>query len=195
MKNQTNALTLKSRCRANILKAAMKIIKDKGWASLSIRQLLRSIGYTAPTFYSYFAAKNDLVSALIEMGFSQLIKRLKTARIKYKKQNQQITAMWIAYMDFGNSESELYQVMFGVGIKGQVSANGTAKLCREFTELADSDQPNPGEPEKSYSDFLLQWAAAHGIISLRLTTKKIPDLLETAILIDTIKIFRKDVFD
>jgi AcrR family transcriptional regulator len=108
MKSQHTIVLKKSICRASILKAARKIITEHNWVTLSMRYLAKAINYTAPILYNYFPAKEDLVSALVEMGYSLLIRQIKTAWKRYEKPGLQLNAAWLAYWKFGKSEKWKY---------------------------------------------------------------------------------------
>ncbi|HEY0175672.1 MAG TPA: TetR/AcrR family transcriptional regulator, partial [Pedobacter sp.] len=105
---------IKEETRANILDAALDIVKEDGWQSLSMRKIADKIEYTAPIIYEYFANKEGILMELTRLGNGILLKDLKAAQAKYGSPETQLEAMWHAYWDFAFEHKELYKLMFGV---------------------------------------------------------------------------------
>jgi AcrR family transcriptional regulator len=61
----------RSATRAEILRAAWQLCAANGLASLSMRDLARSVGLKAPSLYSYFDSKNAIFDAMFAQGCQQ----------------------------------------------------------------------------------------------------------------------------
>ena len=59
--------------RAEILDAAWVAVRQDGLASLSLRELARSIGMQAPSLYSYFDSKNAIYDAMYADGCREFV--------------------------------------------------------------------------------------------------------------------------
>lgn len=57
-----------------ILKAALKIISDKGYSAATVDEITEKAGVGKGTFYIYFKDKADLFFSIIEQEFDNLIK-------------------------------------------------------------------------------------------------------------------------
>jgi TetR/AcrR family transcriptional regulator len=68
-------LVMKS-AREAILKSAMRLFAEKGYASCSIREICQSAGVTKPVLYYHFQNKEDLYQELMLDIFSQTQKNL-----------------------------------------------------------------------------------------------------------------------
>jgi len=55
---------------AKILKAASDLFSEKGYANVSIRDICRATGTTAPVIYYYFGSKKGLFDAVAKKGIS-----------------------------------------------------------------------------------------------------------------------------
>ena len=105
---------IKEETRANILDAALEIVKEDGWQALSMRKIADKIEYTAPIIYEYFANKDGILIELTKGGNGMLLSALKEAQAKHESSEKQLAAMWHAYWDFAFQHKELYKLMFGV---------------------------------------------------------------------------------
>ncbi|RZM30179.1 MAG: TetR/AcrR family transcriptional regulator, partial [Pedobacter sp.] len=107
---------LKDDTRLNILEAALQIVKEEGWQSLSMRKIADVIEYTAPIIYEYFTNKEGILLELTRKGYMLLGQDVQKARSEHFQPEKQIEAMWIAYWNFAFQNKELYKLMFGVDI-------------------------------------------------------------------------------
>src|ERR1700733_6166471 len=116
MASKDRILRLKEDTRANILDAALKIVKQEGWQALSMRKIADVIEYTAPIIYEYFSNKDAIILELTRKGFLILAREMQEAKSKHRLPAKQLEAMWLAYWYFAFANKELYQVMFGVDV-------------------------------------------------------------------------------
>ena len=95
--------------RKSILAAALQIVKQEGWAALSMRKIADVIEYTAPIIYEYFPNKEGILLELTRQGYINLGLKVKEARDSKTSAEEQLEAMWLAYWDFAFEEKEFYQ--------------------------------------------------------------------------------------
>lgn len=105
---------LKEETRENILDAALEIVKEEGWQSLSMRKIADKIEYTAPIIYEYFANKEGILLELTRTGYIILGADLRTTMATTEDPAEQLEAMWISYWNFAFDNKELYRLMYGV---------------------------------------------------------------------------------
>ena len=82
MASKDRILRLKEETRINILDASLKIVKEEGWAALSMRKIADVIEYTAPIIYEYFSNKEAILLELTRKGFLILARDMKAAKEK-----------------------------------------------------------------------------------------------------------------
>lgn len=182
---------LKEENRINILDAALEIVKEEGWQSLSMRKIADKIEYTAPIIYEYFANKEGILLELTRKGYLILGRDLKKARDKSKDPASQLEAMWIAYWNFAFKNKDLYRLMYGVDMnccmmqKSMPEAETANDLIFNVIRNVMKD-PNPPEDLicRKYYTF---WSVIHGLISINLVNKGRGKEMNQLILQDAIK--------
>jgi AcrR family transcriptional regulator len=180
----------KEETRNKILHAALQIVKEEGWQSLSLRKIADVIEYTAPIIYEYFANKEAILLELTRQGYLILNKEIREARDQHKTPARQIEAMWMAYWNFAFAEKEYYQLMFGV----EMICCGQKKSLPEYEAFPDmiSDaivqvmgdkHPDEDEVCRRYYTY---WSVVHGLISINIVRKGSTDEINRQILTDAI---------
>jgi AcrR family transcriptional regulator len=166
---------VKEETRANILEAALQIVKEEGWQFLSMRKIADKIEYTAPIIYEYFANKEGILLELTRLGNGLLLKDFKIAQAKFDTPQKQLEAMWIAYWDFAFSHKELYQLMYGVDMmccemtKSLPEAEAARKMLFDaIGKIMTESEPTEEIICRKYYTF---WSIIHGLISINLVGK------------------------
>jgi AcrR family transcriptional regulator len=70
----------KKRTRADLLQAALLLLKDKSFSSLSLREVSRGAGVVPTAFYRHFASMEELGLALVDESFRTLRQMIRSAR-------------------------------------------------------------------------------------------------------------------
>ncbi|SHE71519.1 TetR/AcrR family transcriptional regulator [Pedobacter caeni] len=182
---------LKEETRLNILDAALEIVKEDGWQSLSMRKIADKIEYTAPIIYEYFANKEGILLELTRKGYIILLQELKAAKGKYQLPADQLEGMWLAYWNFAFKYKELYQLMYGVDMnccevmKAFPEAEGTTNIiCDTIKELMTANPINDDLVCRKYFTF---WSVVHGLISINFVRKGTDNETNQHILRDALK--------
>lgn len=182
---------VKEETRLNILDAALEIVKEEGWNSLSMRKIAEKIEYTAPIIYEYFANKEGILLELTRKGYIILAGEVRAALKKHNDPAEQLEAMWIAYWNFAFKYKELYQLMYGVDMN-------CCELKKSMPESALVDDLIYDVIEKLIvienrsEDFVCRkyytfWSIIHGLISINLVNKGRNEEMNQRILTDAIK--------
>lgn len=179
MASKDRILRQKEETRNNILGAAYDIVKEDGWNGLSMRKIADRIEYTAPIIYEYFSNKEAILSELTGKGFIKLSKELEKARAKFEKPEDQLEAMWMAYWDFAFTDTEMYQVMFGVQMtccsERCSAAEAPYKLFTEvIAEIMKNSNPTEDTIKQKYFTF---FSVIHGLIAINIINKS--DIMAT----------------
>ena len=190
MGSKERILRLKEETRANIIEAALQIVKEDGWQALSMRKIADKIEYTAPIIYEYFANKEGILLELTRRGNALLVKDFKEARAIHDTPEKQLAAMWMAYWDFAFTHKELYQLMFGVDMiccemtNSMPEAEAGRRMVWETIASIMVD-PNPSD-EIICRKYYTFWSVIHGLISINLVRKGTNDEMNQHILKDAI---------
>ncbi|TDO24802.1 TetR/AcrR family transcriptional regulator [Pedobacter duraquae] len=181
---------LKEDTRLNILDAALQIVKEEGWQSLSMRKIADVIEYTAPIIYEYFTNKEGILLELTRKGYMLLGQDIQKAKSGHLLPEKQIEAMWVAYWDFAFQNKELYKLMFGVEMnccelkKSLPEAEFTTGMFNDvISELIDEDKRTEELMCRKYYTY---WSIVHGLISINLVQKGTNEAMNQHILSDAI---------
>ncbi len=191
MASKDRILRLKEETRINILDAALQIVKEEGWQSLSMRKIADVIEYTAPIIYEYFSNKDAIILELTRKGYLILLNDLEKAKSQYHLPDKQLEAMWLAYWDFAFANKELYQVMFGVQMncccdmmKTLLEAKLPSKMFSAVIGgLMGIDNLSSDVICTKYYTF---WSVVHGLISINILGRDTSDEINHQVLKDAI---------
>ncbi|WPO78520.1 TetR/AcrR family transcriptional regulator [Flavobacterium sp. KACC 22761] len=170
MASKDRILRQKEETRSNILGAAYDIVKEDGWNGLSMRKIADRIEYTAPIIYEYFSNKDAILTELTGQGFIKLAKELEKAKAKFEKPEEQLEAMWMAYWDFAFTDTEMYQVMFGVQMnccsqQCSLSDSPYMMFTAVIAEVMKNSNPDPEIIKQKYFTF---FSIIHGLIAINI---------------------------
>ena len=70
----------KQRTRLDLLDAALRLLEDKGFSGLSLREVTREAGVVPTAFYRHFASMEELGLALVDDSFRALRQMIRAAR-------------------------------------------------------------------------------------------------------------------
>lgn len=182
---------LKEDTRANILDAALQIVKEEGWQALSMRKIADRIEYTAPIIYEYFLNKEGILLELTRQGYIILARDIRAARDENNTPESQLEAMWIAYWDFAFQHKEFYQLMYGVDTnccelkKSMPEAELSDDLMYDvIAKLITIENPAEDFVCRKYYTF---WSIIHGLISINLVNRGRDAEMNQRILKDAIR--------
>ncbi|MRX69388.1 transcriptional regulator, TetR family [Flavobacterium resistens] len=173
MASKDRILRQKEETRSNILGAAYDIVKEDGWNGLSMRKIADRIEYTAPIIYEYFSNKDAILTELTGQGFIKLAKELEKAKAKFEKPEEQLEAMWMAYWDFAFTDTEMYQVMFGVQMnccsqQCSLSDSPYMMFTAVIAEVMKNSNPDAEIIKQKYFTF---FSIIHGLIAINIINR------------------------
>jgi AcrR family transcriptional regulator len=105
----------KARHRMNmhkdILHAALSIVREEGYRSLSLRRLANNIEFSATSVYLYFKNKEALLVELARLGYQQLNASIDINCNRIIDPRNRLKTMLTTYWHFATHEKELYLLM------------------------------------------------------------------------------------
>lgn len=161
----------KQELREKILREAVHLFADEGYAAFTMRKLAQRIGYTATTIYAYFENKDELMYAIITAGYETLRDYL---TVNEREPVARLHAIGRAYLDFAFENPELYKLMFmlrpkalfdltqekvNARLEGLFTVAAAAGALPQLRGTSDADLRRVAE---------LFWAELHGLASLGL---------------------------
>ncbi len=169
--------------RARILAAARRMIVRHGFAALSIRKLAAAVRYAPGTIYLYFQDRDAIGRELCLHGYRELLACLQAARHEAAEPTTNLRALFIAYLEFGLTQPEIYRLIFVdepeylAAVFAKRPADDPATQAYRLLVDAARALPDGGRARSEASAIALAeacWAAVHGVISLKLTCPSFP---------------------
>jgi AcrR family transcriptional regulator len=167
--------------RDKILDAAVKLIIEEGFKKLSMRKIASRLGVTATNLYYYFANKDEINVMIRVRGFHILYDKLLAAYNKYNSPADRHRAMAWAFVDFGITYPDYYDIMYNlrlpksknyVGTKLEKASSDERKRSTRTHQLTiDVLAEMMGKKIENQEEYLQYlairvWSDAHGIISI-----------------------------
>ncbi len=169
-----------------ILNSAMEIIKNEGLEALSVRKIADKIEYSATVIYSYFFNKEAILIELSRKGFASLVDCVKRSLNELTDPKVRMETLMLAHVRFAKKESELYQLMYTVGIHdGNIEHTFPAlKDIRNIfrKELSNLTIDGSIDDDTFRHEYLTFLSIAHGLATLNLYFKDIDPATNSSIL-------------
>jgi AcrR family transcriptional regulator len=170
--------------RQAILAAARELGRSEGWDAVTMRALADRLEYSANFAYRYFTGRDDILLALVRGGFAQLHDVMVVAANSETERDAEAGSVeppeWgairraaHAYLDFALTESDLYQLMYGVG-GSRVPATDAWTEGQAIGDVMIGLLQSAGDVEAE-RHVLQLWATTHGLISLAAVGRVIED--------------------
>jgi len=184
----------KARNRINmhkeILHAALSIVREEGYRSLSLRRLADNIEYSATVMYLYFKNKDALLVDLAKLGYQQLNASIDKNSKNIIDPKKRLKVMLTTYWHFATHEKELYLLMQETEMK----LSRLDPLLPEMSTFINSINQaitRASEKENSTDIFLKRKcytsiAIVQGLVSLNLINKSIDARSQSQMLNDAI---------
>lgn len=96
--------------RAAVVAATRRMIERDGLDRVSLRRVAATLGVTAPALYAYVDDKRDLLRAVAESAFADLVTRFEAVAVDDPL--DRLRAQSHAYVGFALDEPELFRTMF-----------------------------------------------------------------------------------
>ena len=152
-----------------ILAAACELAEAEGWEAVTTRRLAGLIDYSQPVLYSHFKGKADIMAAVANKGFEELVTRLRMAAEGVAGATDVLRNVCAAYLDFARSRPVLYEAMFVLPTKIKFASEETPTVLRAaFAQLVAALGPGRQKPEL-LAEVL--WSALHGMVVLAQTVR------------------------
>ena len=175
-----------SRLKLYILKAARDLSRKKGWEAMTMRKIGQMVGCSPTLIYEHFANKHAILNEFVKEGFGILIRKMTDSSKTYSQPARKLKAMWLEYWKFASTDTDLYQLMFGVKIVKPDEENLIKELAR-LQELVSEPLMSLLNKGNSQDRLILKayysmWSSVHGLISLGIIGQHIPSDMRNDIL-------------
>ncbi len=161
--------------RNALIEQAVKLIEEAGVDRFSLREAARRVGVSANAAYRHFADKSDLLTAVAEVGFGRMERRMAKALSAVAAREapaatlERVKAAGRAYVEFAVDHPELLRVMFGSEGFSSLERSGPPKpVPYEMLGRALDDLVAEGvlAADRRPGAELKAWVIVHGFASL-----------------------------
>jgi len=157
--------------RQAVLDRAAVMLRDRGAADLSLRELASDVGVTHAAPRRYFPDRQALLDALAVEGFVRLGTRLRAAVQAAPGYREQVRSAAAAYLRFATSEANLVELMFAHnrGADGAAVTQGANAAFAPILEMfrrGETEGLLPGrDPERVGLLFVATIQGVAGLIN------------------------------
>ncbi|MCX7621999.1 MAG: TetR/AcrR family transcriptional regulator [Acidimicrobiales bacterium] len=158
--------------REAVVATARQQIVDKGLDAISLRQIGAALGVTAPALYAYVADKRDLLRAVAEGEFRDLISRF--AAVEETDPIARLRELSRVYVEYATENPELFKTMFLFPPELTITEATGQELpiaTQAFNYAVDAitDAMNAGVLRQDLDPTLVtftSWTATHGLATV-----------------------------
>ena len=125
-----------SRTKRKLLRVALKIFADRGYAGASVQDIVDAARVTKPTLYYYFGSKAGLYQALLDWANDERLRLMREAAARFESLPRQLTEVLAAIFDFIDDHRDLMRLAFATpfSARGEMprEINYLKKASRNF---------------------------------------------------------------
>lgn len=161
------------RLRHDLVAAAADLLREHGTdAGLSMREVTRRAGVSAPAMYLHFADRRELVGEVLAEQFAALTEQLAAAVATGGDETEELRAGCRAYLDFADRDPAMYRLLFEGGITRSAEHAGPDAPGREtfdylVTGIARCQHAGALTADDLQTTATLVWTGLHGVATLR----------------------------
>ncbi|WP_280387453.1 TetR/AcrR family transcriptional regulator [Nocardia wallacei] len=177
----------RSETTTEIKETALRLMAAGGPGAIALRAIAREMGMTPNAVYSYFATRDDLVTALIRDVYDDLARAVITARDDRPGEDAagRIMAWACAFREWSLANTEGFRLIYGDPVPGYRPPEGGAapeaahRVCAGLTGLAAGAWPHAAS---AYADNGFEWSDFDAHL-VELVRAEFPDLPPAAVAI------------
>lgn len=154
--------------RAEILSAAWELVRSRGIAALSMRDLAAQVGIRAPSLYTYFPSKNDLFDAMYSDGMRQMDEFVRDSP-RGKSPQETLRNRAKAFVGAAVQDPVRFQLLFERPIPGFVPSPSSLSIgVTRMHETADMAEA-AGLPGQKGLDLMM--ATTRGLVAMQIANE------------------------
>jgi AcrR family transcriptional regulator len=159
--------------RADVCRVAEALFARHGVEGVTMRQIAAELGWSSTTAYRYFRNKEEILAAVRAAAFNRFCEVIEKATQSSTDPRKSARSAGQAYLAFALENPDAYRMMFDVS---HADVTGNAELAQALARALRSMEAyvKPlvemgvlhGDP---HALGQMLWAAAHGLVMLRLS--------------------------
>lgn len=159
--------------RQLILDTAKRLFTERGYESVSIRNIAEVIEYSPATIYLYYKDKNELLHSLHLEGFRLMLSQMQGVA-QVEDPFERLAALSEVYIRFAHENPELYDLMFIMTAPMDYLSDGEKWGMGEETFgflvsiIAACQQQGRFQGKDAFQLAFYCWSTVHGLVSLEI---------------------------
>lgn len=162
--------------RARILAEAACIVRQDGYAKLSMRTLASAVGLTAGALYRYFPGKHQVLVDYCAEALDELYQQMRDVSAREENLLLRIEQLLIAYGRFALADRDRFRILFLDEEVGQLEISDPRILAAYDLvqqQIADAQKQGLLGPLPLDTATRILWGAVHGVVALATTVSEI----------------------
>lgn len=152
--------------RAAVLAAGRRLLDQRDGDDISLREIAREVGVTAPSVYRYFPDKAALLRALAHEGLAELAEAQRIASAAAGGGRDGFTATGEAYVAFAVAKPALFRLIYAHPPRRDPMAPEWGSVSPSMKLLLDSSAQFAPPGRDAHEMALHSWAVVHGLAML-----------------------------
>jgi AcrR family transcriptional regulator len=159
--------------RSNVCRVAEMLFARHGVEGVTMQQITAEIGCSSTTASQYFEGKEEILTAVRASAFNRLCEVLEQETRPGRDARKNARNVGQAYLGFALANPDAYRVMFDVTQDAATAhlevVEALARARRALTAYLDPLIESGSLRGRAYELGQMLWAAAHGLVMLRLS--------------------------
>jgi AcrR family transcriptional regulator len=105
----------KAQTRSEIVKAAVQLIRKRGYEQTRVEDIVQALGISQPTFFRYFPSKDGVLREIGRRGFSCMKGQLETELSSDSTTTERLRRLYESYAREAESDRALWQAVVLAG--------------------------------------------------------------------------------
>lgn len=156
--------------RVALLDAAIHLIAEVGPAGFNLREVARRAGVSHNAPYRHFRNRDDLMAAVAEQGFRELIQAMLAGAGSHARARDRLKQAGLAYVRFALRRPQHFAIMFdapNLTTRHPDSTDPSARAFGTLVTLVEACQQEGSLPRGDTLQLaLVAWCTVHGIAKL-----------------------------
>ncbi|MQA35103.1 TetR/AcrR family transcriptional regulator [Modestobacter roseus] len=178
----------RSNLREALLDRALLVLRDRGAAALSLRELARDVGVSHAAPSRHFADRQQLLDAVAVEGFRLLAVEIAEAVGSTSEPDAQVRRLAHAYLAFAIEKANLVEVMYrhetgrDAEVVGRSAAAALEPLVHLFRRTGQEELLRGGDAESAATLFLAMLQGLAALVSCGVVPPAaVPALVDDAV--------------
>jgi len=153
--------------RTHIVAAARKLVRRRGHAAVSLRQIAAAAGFSPAGLYAHFPGREGILEATADAVRAELAAALERAAAQQSEPTAQLVSVGLAYIGFALDHAPEFELLFRyTRSRKRSTVDPTPSSFDLLREIVRRAAPSAGAEELDRACLGL-WSTAHGLANLR----------------------------